>query len=127
MCASGARSENACKVLAEQGVATATLAGGTGAWAAEGHDLHRPAACDTRSGWSMERQVRFTAGAVVLLGLVLGLLVHSAFQLLAAGIAGGLVFSAVTDTCGMAALLGKLHNRHRAADLDATLAALRSR
>ncbi|MFF0133054.1 rhodanese-like domain-containing protein [Streptomyces mirabilis] len=128
VCASGARSENACKVLAEQGVATATLAGGTGAWAAEGHDLHRPAACDTRSGWSMERQVRFTAGAVVLLGLVLGLLVHSAFQLLAAGIAGGLVFSAVTDTCGMAALLGKLpHNRPRAADLDATLAALRSR
>ncbi|WP_329530999.1 rhodanese-like domain-containing protein [Streptomyces sp. NBC_01450] len=128
VCASGARSENACKQLAEQGIPTATLAGGTGAWAADGHDLHRPAACDTRAGWSMERQVRFTAGAVVLLGLVLGLLVHPAFQLLAAGIAGGLVFSAVTDTCGMAALLGKLpHNRPRAADLDATLAALRSR
>ncbi|SFG74149.1 rhodanese-like domain-containing protein [Streptomyces mirabilis] len=128
VCASGARSENACKLLSEQGIQTATLAGGTGAWAADGHDLHRPAACDTRAGWSMERQVRFTAGAVVLLGLVLGLLVHPAFQLLAAGIAGGLVFSAVTDTCGMAALLGKLpHNRPRAADLDATLAALRSR
>lgn len=128
VCASGARSENACKLLSEQGIQTATLAGGTSAWAADGHDLHRPAACDTRAGWSMERQVRFTAGAVVLLGLVLGLLVHPAFQLLAAGIAGGLVFSAVTDTCGMAALLGKLpHNRHRAADLDATLAALRSR
>jgi len=44
VCASGARSENACKQLAEQGVPTATLAGGTGAWAADGHDLHRPAA-----------------------------------------------------------------------------------
>jgi rhodanese-related sulfurtransferase len=128
VCASGARSENACKLLSEQGIQTATLAGGTSAWAADGHDLHRPAACDTRAGWSMERQVRFTAGAVVLLGLVLGLLVHPAFQLLAAGIAGGLVFSAVTDTCGMAAILGKLpHNRPRAADLDAALAALRSR
>ncbi|WP_326719088.1 MULTISPECIES: rhodanese-like domain-containing protein [unclassified Streptomyces] len=128
VCASGARSVNACKQLAEQGIPTATLAGGTGAWAADGHDLHRPAACDTQAGWSMERQVRFTAGAVVLLGLVLGLLVHPAFQLLSAGIAGGLVFSAVTDTCGMAALLGKLpHNRPRPADLDAALAALRSR
>ncbi|QOV34666.1 rhodanese-like domain-containing protein [Streptomyces ferrugineus] len=128
VCASGARSENACKLLAAQGIATATLAGGTGAWAAQGHDLHRPAACDTRSGWSMERQVRFTAGAVVLLGLVLGLLVHPAFQLLSAGIAAGLVFSAVTDTCGMAVVLGKLpHNRPRAADLDAALAALRGR
>ncbi|MEV8546587.1 rhodanese-like domain-containing protein [Streptomyces sp. NPDC051572] len=128
VCASGARSENACKLLSEQGIVTATLAGGTGAWAADGHDLHRPAACDTRAGWRMERQVRFTAGTLVLLGLALGLLVHPAFQLLAACIAGGLVYSAVTDTCGMAVVLGKLpHNRPRAADLDAALTVLRSR
>ncbi|WP_327341529.1 rhodanese-like domain-containing protein [Streptomyces europaeiscabiei] len=128
VCASGARSENACKLLAEQGVTTATLDGGTGAWAAEGHDLHTTAARDTRAGWSMERQVRFTAGAVVLLGLVLGLFVHPAFQFLSAGIAGGLVFSAVTGTCGMAVVLGKLpHNSPRAADLDAALASLRGR
>jgi len=128
VCASGARSENACKLLSEQGIPTATLAGGTGAWAAGGHDLHRPAACDTRAGWSMERQVRFTAGTMVLLGLALGLLVHPAFQLLAVGIAGGLVYSAVTDTCGMAVVLGKLpHNRPRAADLDAALTVLRRR
>ncbi|MER5910329.1 rhodanese-like domain-containing protein [Streptomyces sp. NPDC001982] len=128
VCASGARSENACRLLAEQGIPTATLAGGTGAWAAEGHELHRPAACDTRSGWSMERQVRFTAGTLVLIGLLLGLLVHPAFQFVSAAIAGGLVFSALTDTCGMAVLLGKLpHNRPRKADLDAALAALRDR
>ncbi|MFE9771723.1 rhodanese-like domain-containing protein [Streptomyces sp. NPDC005931] len=128
VCASGARSENACKLLAEHGIPTATLAGGTGAWAAEGHDLHRPAACDTRAGWSMERQVRFTAGTLVLLGLVLGLLVHPAFQFLSAGIAAGLVFSALTNTCGMAVVLGRLpHNRPRAADLDTALAALRGR
>ncbi|PWI10187.1 transporter [Streptomyces sp. NWU339] len=128
VCASGARSGNACEMLAEQGVPAATLAGGTGAWAAEGHDLHRPAACATQAGWSMERQVRFTAGTLVLLGLVLGLLVHPAFQLLSAGVAGGLVFSALTDTCGMAVVLARLpHNRPRAADLDAALAALRGR
>ncbi|WP_046729444.1 rhodanese-like domain-containing protein [Streptomyces humi] len=128
VCASGARSENACKLLAEQGITTATLAGGTGAWAAEGHDLHTPPACENRAGWSMERQVRFTAGTLVLLGLVLGPLVHPALLLISAGIAGGLVYSALTNTCGMAAVLGRLpYNRPRAADLDATLTALRSR
>lgn len=129
VCASGARSENAAKQLAGQGVPAVTLAGGTGAWAAAGHDLERPAAAsDAPAGWSMERQVRFTAGTLVLTGIALGLLVHPAFQILSAGIAGGLVFSALTDTCGMAAVLGKLpHNRPRAADLDAVLATLRTR
>lgn len=75
----------------------------------------------------MERQVRFTAGTLVLLGLALGLLVHPAFQFVSAATAGGLVFSALTDTCGMAALLARLpHNRARPADLDAALTELRS-
>ncbi|MEV4919750.1 rhodanese-like domain-containing protein [Streptomyces tirandamycinicus] len=127
VCASGARSENACRILAENGVATATLSGGTAAWAAGGNELRRPEGAP-RATWSMERQVRFTAGTVVLLGLLLGLLVHPAFQLLSAAIAGGLVFSALTDTCGMAAMLARLpHNRTRAADLGATLEVLRSR
>jgi rhodanese-related sulfurtransferase len=126
VCASGARSAQATERLAVQGIAAATLTGGTGAWAAEGHDLHRPEHV-TRTVWGMERQVRLTAGALVLTGLALGLL-HPAFQLVSAGIAGGLVFSALTNTCGMAAVLAKLpHNRPRGADLDATLAALRDR
>lgn len=76
----------------------------------------------------MERQVRFTAGTLVLVGLALGLLVHPALQILSAAVAGGLVLSALTNTCTMAVLLGKLpHNRPRAADLEAALAALRSR
>ncbi|MEV7784264.1 rhodanese-like domain-containing protein [Streptomyces sp. NPDC088106] len=127
VCASGARSENACRVLAENGVTAATLSGGTGAWAADGHELHRPQGA-SRATWGMERQVRLTAGALVLLGLLLGLVVHPAFQIVSAGIAGGLVFSALTNTCGMAAMLAKLpHNRPRTADLDSTLSALRDR
>ncbi|QES46571.1 transporter [Streptomyces venezuelae] len=127
VCASGARSENACKLLAEHHIPTATLTGGTGAWTADGHDLHRPRT-GARATWAMERQVRFTAGTIVLLCLLLGVLLHPAFQFIAAGIAGGLVFSALTNTCGMAALLAKLpHNRTSAADLDNTLAALRNR
>ncbi|MFF5406639.1 rhodanese-like domain-containing protein [Streptomyces misionensis] len=127
VCASGARSEKACAQLAAKGIRAATLAGGTGAWAAQGHELDRPLACDVKSPWSMDRQVRLTAGSIVLLGLALGEFVHPAFRLLSAGVAGGLVFSAVTNTCGMAAMLGKLpYNRPGKADLDATLARLRS-
>ncbi|MFE1197320.1 rhodanese-like domain-containing protein [Streptomyces olivaceoviridis] len=125
VCASGARSENACRVLAGNGITTATLAGGTAAWTAGGYDTHRPEST-TKATWSMDRQVRFTAGTVVLLGLLLGLAVHPAFHLLSAGIAAGLVLSALTNACGMAAVLAKLpHNRPRRADLDATLARLR--
>ncbi len=72
--------------------------------------------------------MRFTAGSLVLLGVGLGAFVHPALLLISAGIAGGLVFSALTNTCGMAAALGKLpHNRPRAADLDAVRTALRCR
>ncbi|MEV7791733.1 rhodanese-like domain-containing protein [Streptomyces sp. NPDC087512] len=125
VCASGNRSANACGVLAEHGIHAATLVGGTGAWSAQGHPLDRPSG-GARAGWAMERQVRFTAGTLVLLGLVLGLVVHPAFLVLSAGVAGGLVFSALTNTCGMAAVLARLpHNRPRGADLDATLARLR--
>ncbi|MGI5380278.1 rhodanese-like domain-containing protein [Streptomyces sp. CA-251387] len=126
VCASGARSERACRSLAEHGIRAMTLTGGTQGWAGRGHELRRPAP-GKRAVWAMERQVRFAAGAIVLVGLALGLL-HPAWQLLSAGIAGGLVFSALTDTCGMAALLSKLpYNRSHPADLEATLAALAER
>ncbi|MFE0257442.1 rhodanese-like domain-containing protein [Streptomyces sp. NPDC059010] len=126
VCTSGARSANACHTLAEHDIRAMTLTGGTQDWAGRGHPLDRPAS-GGRPVWAMERQVRLTAGTVVLAGLALGLL-HPAWQLLSAGIASGLVFSALTNTCGMAALLSKLpHNRPRPADLDATLAALAQR
>lgn len=126
VCAYGNRSANACALLAEHGVPHGhphrrhrRLGGARPRAAPPGHrDAGR---------LSMERQVRFTAGIVVLTGLGLGLL-HPAWQLLSAGVAGGLVLSALTNTCGMAALLSRLpHNRPRPADLDATLAALGER
>ncbi|MFI1865789.1 rhodanese-like domain-containing protein [Streptomyces jumonjinensis] len=124
VCASGARSQSACAVLSRDGIPAATLEGGTAAWASAGGELHRPAAA--RPTWAMDRQVRLTAGSLVLLGLLLGLLVHPAFQLLSAGIAAGLVYSALSNTCAMAALLGKLpYNRTDRAALDGVLAALR--
>ncbi|MFD9336252.1 rhodanese-like domain-containing protein [Streptomyces sp. NPDC060028] len=118
VCASGARAENAVATLASHGIDASSLTGGTTAWAAEGHRLARPEG-SPRTVWAMERQVRFTAGSVVLLGLALGFLVHPAFQLLSAGIAAGLVFSALSNTCGMAVVLGRLpFNRRGEAPLD---------
>ncbi|MFF0274517.1 MULTISPECIES: rhodanese-like domain-containing protein [unclassified Streptomyces] len=107
VCASGARSEKAVAALASHGLVAASLSGGTRGWASAGHPLEYPPGA-VRRVWGMERQVRFAAGTLVLAGLVLGLLVHPAFQVLSAGVAGGLVFSAVTDTCGMAVVLGRL-------------------
>ncbi|MQY12697.1 Inner membrane protein YgaP [Streptomyces sp. RB5] len=126
VCASGNRSVNACAILAKNGIAALSLDGGTSGWAASGAGLRRPAGAPAKTVWAMDRQVRFTAGGLVLLGLLLGLLVHPAFQLLSAGVAAGLVYSAVSNTCAMAAMLGKLpHNRTDRTDLRATLAAIR--
>jgi rhodanese-related sulfurtransferase len=114
VCASGPRSEKAAALLASQGIAAASLTGGTRAWTAAGHRLEHPPG-PVRAVWGMERQVRFTAGVLVLLGLALGLLVHPAFASLSAAIAGGLVVSALTDTCGMAVVLGRLPFNRRGA------------
>lgn len=108
VCASGARSENAVATLTSQGIAASSLTGGTQAWAAEGHGLQYPDGSRKRAVWSMERQVRFTAGVTVLLGLTLGLLLHPSLALLSAAIGGGLVFSALTNSCAMAVVLGRL-------------------
>ncbi|MFJ6656660.1 rhodanese-like domain-containing protein [Streptomyces sp. NPDC091377] len=126
VCASGARSANACATLAGAGIRAMTLTGGTADWSRRGLALGRPASGGP-GVWPMDRQVRFTAGTLVLAGLGLSL-AHPAWLLLSAGVAGGLVFSAVSGTCGMAALLSKLpHNRPRPADLEATLEALAAR
>lgn len=57
---------------------------------------------------SLERQVRIAAGALVLLGVLLGWLVHPVFLGLSAFVGAGLVFAGVTDTCGMGMLLARM-------------------
>ncbi|KAL9651598.1 hypothetical protein ABK040_001543 [Willaertia magna] len=57
--------------------------------------------------WAMERQVRFTAGSLVLAGVV-GSMFSPYAILLSGGIGAGLMFSAITNTCGMAVMLNKM-------------------
>ncbi|MFE6165466.1 rhodanese-like domain-containing protein [Streptomyces sp. NPDC056486] len=124
VCASGNRSATAGAELAAADIPAATLAGGTTAWAAQGHPLQPSEGAPT--AWAMERQVRLAAGSLVVIGLAAGTRFRPA-RWLAAGIGAGLVFSAVTDTCGMAAVLARLpHNRPRATDLRTTLDALQA-
>ncbi|MEV5548801.1 rhodanese-like domain-containing protein [Streptomyces sp. NPDC052309] len=109
VCASGARSAQGCVQLAGGGIEAATLDGGTSAWTAAGYDVDRPAGA--RTTWAMDRQVRLAAGSLVLAGFLAGLVWQPAHWLSGA-VGAGLVFSGVTNTCGMAAVLSKLpHNR----------------
>ncbi|MEU0397668.1 rhodanese-like domain-containing protein [Streptomyces sp. NPDC006208] len=122
VCASGNRSATACEQLAAADVPATTLTGGTTAWAGQGHPVQRDETA--KAAWPMERQVRLAAGALVMAGLALGTRYRPA-RWLSAAIGGGLVFSAATNTCGMAALLAKLpHNQPRTTDLNATLETL---
>jgi hypothetical protein len=78
--------------------------GGIQAWVAAGYPVER----GTSRVWSLERQVRFAAGTGVLVGVGLAWVVHPWFIALAAFVGAGLVFSAVTDTCGMALMLARM-------------------
>ena len=62
----------------------------------------------SRSAISLERQVQIAAGLLVLLGALLGWLVHPAFVGLAAFVGAGLVFAGITDTCGMGMMLARM-------------------
>ena len=57
---------------------------------------------------SLERQVRITAGALVVAGVALGWWVHPGFYGLPAFIGAGLVFAGITDFCGLCVLLAQL-------------------
>ena len=72
------------------------------------HETQAIEAVHRTRGISVERQVRIIAGTLVILGVVLGLLVHPALFGLSALVGCGLVFAGLTDTCGMATLLAHL-------------------
>ncbi len=80
------------------------LAGGTAAWRKAGLPL---VAC-APSRWSLERQVRFTAGLIVLVATLLAVFFNSSWIYLAMFIGAGLTFAGATNICGMAILLGRM-------------------
>jgi hypothetical protein len=57
---------------------------------------------------SLERQVRIAIGIIVLASSLLAIFVHPYWIGLAAFMGGGLIFSGVTDFCGLALILGRM-------------------
>jgi len=104
ICRSGSRGRQACeKFLAAGFTNVVNVEGGTLAWAECGLPV-----VQGMKAISLERQVRMAAGSLVLLGVLLGWLVHPAFLALSAFVGAGLVFAGVTDTCGMGLLLARM-------------------
>ncbi len=77
------------------------LEGGIEAW----RDAGRPVAKDARQPIEIMRQVQIGAGSLVLIGVVLGALVHPGFYALSGFVGAGLLFAGATGFCGMARLL----------------------
>ena len=105
VCKSGRRAEKARQTLARKGFTSLTvLDGGVEAWTNGG----KPLAVAAKKPWSLERQVRVTAGSLVLTFCGLGLFMSQKFFIGAGLVGASLVFAGVSDTCMMASVLGRM-------------------
>lgn len=114
VCQSGARATKALEQLVAAGKSNLRLLhGGINAWTASGGHVART----NQTRWAMDRQVRLVAGGLVAASVV-GSIWLAPVRFLAGLIGAGLVFSAVTNTCGMASILAKLpYNRGASCDM----------
>jgi len=104
ICTMGKMSQKACQKAQSFGVdEVVNVEGGTSVCVAAGLPVERG-----KKAISLERQVRITAGGLIVVGAVLALAVHPCWVALPALVGAGLVQSGVTNTCGMALLLTKM-------------------
>lgn len=104
ICHSGNRASKAQRALNERQLGHSTvLIGGVTAYENAGGTMVRGV-----QRWALDRQMRMTAGSLVLAGLLGAKFISPKFAYLSAGIGGGLVFSAVRDSCPMISALGKM-------------------
>lgn len=101
-CKSGMRTKaNADKLASASACEAYILEGGIEAWKA----AKLPVAVDRKQPLEMMRQVQIAAGSLVVLGVLLGALVHPGFYALSAFVGAGLAFAGVSGFCGMARVL----------------------
>jgi len=104
ICRSGGRAARAAEALQAAGIFGLTVPeGGVSAWEASRREVRRG-----RQTISLERQVRIGAGSLVLMGVVLGFVVHPGFFGLSGFVGAGLIFAGMTDWCGLGLLLAKM-------------------
>lgn len=100
-CRTGQRTAANAKRLANSVDCEASiLEGGIDAWKQAG----LPVVADRSQPIEIQRQVQIAAGGLVLLGTVLGYIIHPVFYTLSALVGGGLVFAGISGWCGMAKL-----------------------
>jgi rhodanese-related sulfurtransferase len=101
VCKMGKRARMAAALLDPCRLSTKVLDGGTDAWIQAG----LPVVVNSKTRWSLERQVRFGAGMLVLTGATLAFVLNVYWLFLCAFVGLGLVFAGVTDLCPMAEFL----------------------
>lgn len=104
ICQSGNRAQKACEKFDTMGHSQiVSVEGGTQAWNEAGLSVVRG-----KKILSLERQVRIVAGILVLIGVMLGWIIHPAFIGISAFVGAGLVFAGITDSCAMGMVLAKM-------------------
>ncbi len=104
VCQSGGRATQAHEELTSAGKDTLhILEGGMDSWESAGGELVR----GEKNRWAMDRQVRLAAGSLALAGVAASAVVPGA-KWIAGGVAAGVTYSAVSNTCAMTAVLDKL-------------------
>lgn len=103
-CGTGARSQQACKILEEDGVNVVNIKGGLRAWVREGFTTEGTG----RNVIPVIRQVMIVAGTLVLAGVILGLLISPYWYALSGFVGAGLLFAGLTGICTMSWALSKM-------------------
>lgn len=104
ICRTGSRGAKACEKFIAAGYENViNVDGGILAWDEAGLPVNRG-----KKVMSLERQVRITAGLLVLIGAILGFFIHPWFIAISAFVGAGLVFAGITDTCGMGMMLARM-------------------
>lgn len=120
VCQAGGRAATAHKQLSDVGATGhKVLDGGMNAWNTSGGQVE-----SAEARWVLERQVRLVAGSLVLTGIVASVKWPAA-RFFSAMTGGGLVYAAMSNTCVMGSVLGKLpYNRGRKQDIEEAVAHL---
>lgn len=103
-CKSGARTEQACKLLDQYHLSNVYhMDGGMDNWAHAGYAVMKG-----KSVLPLMRQVQIAAGGLTMLGVVLGFTHHDNWFYLSGFVGAGLLYAGVSGTCGMATILSKM-------------------
>jgi glyoxylase-like metal-dependent hydrolase (beta-lactamase superfamily II)/rhodanese-related sulfurtransferase len=105
ICQTGTRSQLAASKLRSAGMQRVIhVDGGTNAWVSGGF----PVESGTRNVIALDRQMRITAGALIVVGIAIGALWHPAGYWFAGLIGAGLMYAGISNSCGMTMVLAKM-------------------